>query len=67
MNELKPCPRCGANGELKRANSYRTTSPAYGKYKVRCENSECLDHYIVRYFETEGQAAKAWNRRADNE
>lgn len=64
MDGLKPCPRCGANGVIKKANSYRSTSPAYGMYRVRCENPECLDHFITRYFETEKKAAKAWNRRA---
>ena len=66
MADLIPCPRCGANGVIKKSNSCRSLSPAYGKYRARCENPECLDHFITRYFETEKKAAEARNRRVEN-
>lgn len=54
MSELKPCPHCGGEAELRRSKS--------GDYTVRC--AECGAR-TRQYHENEGGAMWAWNRRAE--
>lgn len=62
--ELKPCPFCG-----NLAHIYHTVYPSgYTAYKVCCiHETDCyLNNGIPADFETEEEAAEAWNRRYDN-
>ena len=58
MEELKPCPFCGD------ANAYIAEDEMYDDfYRVHCIGCGCQ----TDYFETESDAAKAWNRRVKTE
>ena len=65
--KLKPCPFCGAAGETKK----RKVHPGYRNvtaiYRAHCTNLEgnCIGVYISRYYDTEKEAADAWNWRDD--
>ena len=80
-NELKPCPFCGGEAEIKiwkRSKiidcSAFSTNPDYcktkklpTKYLVKCSNPKCIAcRPQTRYFYTKKKAIEAWNRRADN-
>lgn len=54
MEELKPCPFCGAATYIK---------PINGNYTVECAN-KC---YGTRIFSDKNKAAEAWNRRVDDD
>lgn len=54
MNNLKPCPFCGGEAEI-------MVDELAGKYLPYCET---CDGMIERWFNTEEEAAAAWNRRA---
>lgn len=59
MNEtLRKCPFCGGEAVVRRGNVSKL-------YYVRCSNIECAVFPITDGFSTEGQAARAWNRRAE--
>ena len=59
MNEkLKPCPFCGAKGNV----SYNLI---HG-YIPHCTNEFCMLNESEYGFETENEAIEAWNRRADD-
>ncbi len=62
--ELKPCPFCGACACV----DHRTYPSGDKDYIVIClHDSGCyLDKSISVDFETEEEAAEAWNRRVDN-
>ena len=55
MTELKPCPFCG--GEASKRLFYR------GKYRVHCN---VCDAHSGDVCNTEAEAVKAWNTRADD-
>ena len=57
-DELLPCPFCGGEAVVRRGNVSKL-------YYVRCSNIECAALPITDGFSTEGQAARAWNRRAE--
>ena len=57
--ELKPCPFCGAKGEIEHIK-------ALSAWIVQCSNQFCPASYMIgANFETEAEAIEAWNRRAD--
>ena len=60
--ELKPCPFCGRTPTVTE-NKLNLKSILYGVICFGGENHSAG----VGYFQTEEEAAKHWNRRADNE
>ena len=67
MTELKPCPFCGGTGHFETHNSdFWQTKEGWVDNKmtlyIGCEDCGCRTFY----FETAKDAAKAWNRRAND-
>ena len=62
MNELKTCPFCGADGEIKTSyNGYHERD----MYTVVCSNPKCEINYLAMKMKpTEDEAIAAWNTRA---
>ena len=60
MEELKPCPFCGAVAKITRIRGPERP------YVVVCQKGECLASVGV-YSYTREEAAKAWNRRVNND
>ena len=60
MVELKPCPFCGGEAVLEGTYITRT----WQAYEIYCKNQNCLGHYINQGFNSEKEAARAWNKRA---
>ena len=66
LNELKPCPFCGAKAEI--------DTELFGQTQMRytpfCTNPKCIAFYLgykdEGLYTTKKKAAEAWNRRADN-
>lgn len=58
--ELKPCPFCGGEGKIIDLGFFNLPS----SYGVCCLNCSCATY---QFFDTEGEAAEAWNRRVSNE
>lgn len=55
--KLKPCPFCGSAARMR----------GHIGYYVDCSNNEYFVSNTLVYFETEKEAAEAWNRRTGNE
>ena len=55
--ELKPCPFCGSKAEMVEQRLPNTAT----RYGVCC--GEC-DNGTWKWYESESEAAAAWNRRA---
>lgn len=55
MDELKPCPFCGAEGDI----NYNYDK----KFAPYCINEDCFLNELDHGFETEQEAIEAWNRR----
>lgn len=55
MDKLKPCPFCGAEGDI----NYNYDK----KFAPYCINNDCFLNELDHGFETEQEAIKAWNRR----
>ena len=64
--KLKPCPFCGGAAEI----VWEVDAGYYfaeESYHTRCKDCGCnLGGGVLEGFETEEEAAEAWNRRADN-
>lgn len=58
MAELKPCPFCGGKAEIYDGITFGFQR----QYEPRCVKCECA----IGLYDTEEQAAEAWNRRVDN-
>lgn len=59
MTELLPCPFCGGEARI-------IAKPYEPKVCVGCDDDTCLGFSGLGWlYETEEQAAAAWNRRAD--
>jgi len=66
MTELKPCPFCGGDAELKE-KEYATAGHKKWAY-VRCKVCEATSNYFsenLAYCANE-KAIEAWNRRTEN-
>ena len=65
MDELKPCPFCGAKAEIMLHGFYSNETQEFSDntYGVICHSCGSQGY---QFFETELFAVKAWNRRADN-
>lgn len=60
--KLKPCPFCGSEAEV----GYAIND--YNRWGVQCKSCGCVVEVgFGEYDDTLEEAAKAWNRRADNE
>lgn len=64
MIGLMACPFCGGEAELYAIKPYRKHSPLKGKYRVRCSKERCIARSLRAAYDTEDDAARAWNRRA---
>lgn len=60
--ELKLCPFCG--GEATRIEILDCLGRE--KWSIMCNNPKCRVSPITDAYAKKGEAAKAWNRRADN-
>lgn len=61
VDELKPCPFCGREAIMS-----ADKNKAGPRYYVRCDNHTCSVIAFTLCMKTEEEAAKVWNRRADN-
>lgn len=57
--DLKPCPFCG--------KPPARLFLADGKVYIGCLNYKCSGQPATAAYKAKGAAARAWNRRADNE
>lgn len=57
MDELQPCPFCGAEGDI----NYNYDK----KFAPYCINNDCFLNELDYGFETEQEAIDAWNKRAN--
>lgn len=57
--KLKPCPFCGGNGIIREFQSFRIST-----YYPECDNENCVASDTGIHFDTEQEAAEAWNKRA---
>lgn len=63
MSGLKPCPFCGADGEIK--TSYNGCYEKY-MYTAVCSNPKCEVNYLAMKMKpTEAEAIAAWNSRVE--
>lgn len=60
---LKPCPFCGGKPYFYQIYSNGVDSKKV--WKVMCENKDCIA--ILNEYDTQEQAAEAWNRRYGHE
>lgn len=60
MEKLKPCPFCGGEAKITRIRGSERP------YVAVCQKGECQASVGV-YSYTRAEAAKAWNRRANND
>ena len=60
MIELKKCPFCGSDGELREYEDKKTGNLWYG---VRCRNCNCIGNDIDPQYGNQQNAINAWNRR----
>lgn len=58
MSDLKPCPFCGGDADI-----MLDEVGVFVEYLPCCQS---CDGMIERWFNTEEEAAAAWNRRAEN-
>ena len=57
--ELKPCPFCGSTGKMH--------EKGLNTWVVECSNNQCMASYMIGWdYDTEEEAAEAWNRRAND-
>lgn len=65
MNELKPCPFCGAKAEIFLHGFYSEKTQDFNDktYGVICDSCGSQGY---QFYETEQQAIDAWNRRKDD-
>jgi len=54
-NFIMPCPFCGGEGRLNEFEMYYN--------QVHCINPKCNVNPETRFYETEGDAIRAWNTR----
>lgn len=69
MTELKPCPFCGGEATLEKLEPRLYRPLCNGVYSIACYSCDLNFGYDLDYggtFETEEEAAEAWNRRAEN-
>lgn len=60
-NELKPCPFCGGEAELRKWRRWLDFQ------KVMCINRDCIIYHADdKWYKTEAEAIEAWNRRAND-
>lgn len=60
MEELKPCPFCGGEADMR-----ENKSSYVPRYYVCCGNVDCWMLVSTCNRETPEQAAELWNRRAE--
>ena len=65
MTELKPCPFCGGEAWLLHTNDNHHKPYVQCKFGVFKEPKCPLGHLITWDYDTEEQAAEAWNRRSE--
>ena len=65
--ELKPCPFCGGDAEIRHTNDNH--NKPYVACKFGCfKKPPCpVSHLITWDYKTEEEAVEAWNRRYDTE
>ena len=69
-SKLKPCPFCSGEAEIKvrKINTRWRRDRGEPRYRVHCTNksASCMGVYVNRYYDTEEEAVKAWDRRAND-
>ena len=61
MIDLKPCPFCGSEAEMRNTRGLRT-------WIVECSNPSCPASYMIgNDYETKEEAIEFWNRRVQND
>ena len=62
--KLKECPFCGSEAAMWKEFRYNIDpSDTWLVYGVMCTNSNCIAHQQQKFYFTEEEARKAWNRR----
>ena len=59
MTDLRPCPFCGGEPTLNRCDFCGELV-----FTIYCDNDDCREVAATDDYETEAEAAAAWNRRA---
>jgi len=62
MMELKPCPFCGKEAQMRVERHF----PSGFDYTPRCSDPSCAGRIAKKWLSRE-TAEYAWNRRADND
>lgn len=67
----KPCPFCGNEPRVQRDSRWPRSGPHEGErvdaFEVVCDNFNCpIYHADNKYFLSEEDAIRAWNRRLEN-
>ena len=60
MVELKPCPFCGVKPNITCVDGL-----PHNQYYIACENDECPVCSETCWYDSETEAVKAWNTRAE--
>lgn len=63
MDKLLPCPFCGSE-DVSINEAYWDCHGA--RYEASCNNPQCAVHPYSDLYDTEAEAAEAWNTRADD-
>ena len=59
--ELRPCPFCGSKAHVVEIQSGSVVTD----YSISCDDIwHCIAGVPLQYYKTEGQAIRAWNKRA---
>ena len=71
QGELKPCPFCGRPPRIQKDSRWPRSGKHEGNrvdaFEVVCDNSNCpIYHADNKYFLSEEDAIKAWNRGLEN-
>lgn len=60
MDDLKPCPFCGADAVIEHKFNL-------GTWIVQCSNNFCPASYMIGAdYDTQEEATEAWNRRVND-
>ena len=65
--DLLPCPFCGEHGIMFEDYRYKNgPKDMWYVFGVQCSSSDCIMHQQQKFYMTEYDARRAWNRREKN-